>query len=398
MESAEIIGFILKYFNFEQLCIAERINSNFKYCVSLELALVKYILISAKFLRIRKIIDEFSLNRTEEETLNLMKNILIPHKTLTKLKISCDDHWINLPQCRNLKFLHINIGRDFTASEYRSLYEFLSNNDKIETLSIWNICPDEVLISKLSLLPNLKEFEFGIWFDFDVSIFQYHKADHIRQLKKVEKISVSFPEISKVETEFVCALLAHCPNLIHFDLHSTNQIESFRIDYLDSGNDSHDEDDDFYQDKELLFKMINLKELFVINYVTMPDVQNISILKKLDLLHLVLKNMDDIKRARKISFPDSLKSLHIYITGVPCSSSTDKAFSKLIDVVLDRCPNLSSFSTGNLSKTQLRKVPVKWPNLKSLSIEQLGTINKEFYTVEDFEYVVENMPNLHILK
>uniref|UniRef100_A0A915IBL9 Uncharacterized protein n=1 Tax=Romanomermis culicivorax TaxID=13658 RepID=A0A915IBL9_ROMCU len=169
-----------------------------------------------------------------------------------------------------------------------------------KTLSIWNICPDEVLISKLSLLPNLKEFEFGIWFDSDVPIFQYRKADHIEQLEKVEKISVSFSEISKVETEFVCALLAHCPSLIHFDLHSTNsidavfcrdifksiccppdQIESFRIDYLDSGND--DGDEDFYQDKELLFKMINLKELFVVNYVTMRDVQNISILKKLDL-------------------------------------------------------------------------------------------------------------------
>uniref|UniRef100_A0A915IHC5 Uncharacterized protein n=1 Tax=Romanomermis culicivorax TaxID=13658 RepID=A0A915IHC5_ROMCU len=178
-----------------------------------------------------------------------------------------------------------------------------------------------------------------------------------------------------------------------------DQIESFRIDYLDSGNDdSDDEDDDFYQDKELLFKMINLKELFVINYVTMHDVQNISILKKLDLLHLVLKNMDDIRRARRISFPDSLKSLRIYITGVPCSSSTEKAFSKLIDVVLDRCPNLSSFSTGDLSKRQLRKVPVKLPNLKSLSIEQLWGIKNELYTVEDFEYVVENMPNLHILK
>uniref|UniRef100_A0A915L778 Uncharacterized protein n=1 Tax=Romanomermis culicivorax TaxID=13658 RepID=A0A915L778_ROMCU len=115
-------------------------------------------------------------------------------------------------------------------------------------------------------------------------------------------------------------------------------------------------------------------------------------------LHLVLKNMDDIRRAHRISFPDSLKSLRIYITGVPCSSSTDKAFSKLIDVVLDRCSNLSSFSTGNLSITQLRKVPVKWPNLKSLSIEQLGGIKSELYTVEDFEYVVENMPNLHILK
>uniref|UniRef100_A0A915J9M1 Uncharacterized protein n=1 Tax=Romanomermis culicivorax TaxID=13658 RepID=A0A915J9M1_ROMCU len=67
-------------------------------------------------------------------------------------------------------------------------------------------------------------------------------------------------------------------------------------------------------------------------------------------------------------------------------------------VVLDRCPNLSSFSTGDLSKRQLRKVPVKLPNLKSLSIEQLGGIKNELYTVEDFEYVVENMPNLHILK
>uniref|UniRef100_A0A915KM39 Uncharacterized protein n=1 Tax=Romanomermis culicivorax TaxID=13658 RepID=A0A915KM39_ROMCU len=109
--------------------------------------------------------------------------------------------------------------------------------------------------------------------------------------------------------------------------------------------------------------------------------------------------MDDIKRAhRKTSFPDSLKSLHIYITGVPCSSSTDKAFSKLIDDVLDQCPDLCSFSTGDLCKRQLRKVPVKLPKLKSLSIGRLGTINKEFYDVEDFEYVVENMPNLRILK
>uniref|UniRef100_A0A915JJK1 Uncharacterized protein n=1 Tax=Romanomermis culicivorax TaxID=13658 RepID=A0A915JJK1_ROMCU len=65
------------------------------------------------------------------------------------------------------------------------------------------------------------------------------------------------------------------------------------------------------------------------------------------------------------------------------------------DLILDRCPNLRYFSVDNLNGEQMRKLPLKTPNLQYLKLCYMTSYSDPI--IDDLAYLMENLPNLRQL-
>uniref|UniRef100_A0A915L7I4 F-box domain-containing protein n=1 Tax=Romanomermis culicivorax TaxID=13658 RepID=A0A915L7I4_ROMCU len=439
MDDVHVITQILKYFDFEELCIAERINSYFKSCVESELYRLRYVdfdriftgswmkkltclEIDSDFIRIfgwEKALSfvENSRNlrqisvyingcyKCNNELQERINKVIIGHCGLMKLEICRgDDLWIDLSSCRNLTHLTIESIRRMKISEYEQLYTFLDINLNLESLNIGKVSHNKLqLIEKLMRLPKLKRLSLDICqSDTDVDEdpdLSYHRIIPDLYFVSLQNIRVDCGNLES-HTKFVGFLLARSPLLKEFILEAVhsdlafyyilfdkfplyNQLEIFGIFFKLAY-----ELQCFIYDE--LSKMVNLKyfELRTRHVVT-DDVRKISKLKKLKFLQWSDQNAASLKMIHSSS---SLQGLDLYCNAMMSPSATD--------LILDQCPNLRFFSVSFLNGEQMRKLPIRAPKLEYLrlcNIIPFPFMQNPSPIIDDLTNLVENLPNLHQL-
>uniref|UniRef100_A0A915ID82 F-box domain-containing protein n=1 Tax=Romanomermis culicivorax TaxID=13658 RepID=A0A915ID82_ROMCU len=185
MDDVVIITEILKYFNFEELCIAERINQNFKSCVKLELHQLRYIDFDRMFsISWTKILGKIQRYCSGLRRLRNLNNVLWKRPCLKKLTcLEIDPDFIEMFGWENaLSFVENSRNmRQLSASihDYELLdSELRGRRNKViiahsalmkleieqrESLDIAHISHDNVqLMKKLMRLPKLKTLSLNI--------------------------------------------------------------------------------------------------------------------------------------------------------------------------------------------------------------------------------------------
>uniref|UniRef100_A0A915HTV4 Uncharacterized protein n=1 Tax=Romanomermis culicivorax TaxID=13658 RepID=A0A915HTV4_ROMCU len=249
-------------------------------------------------------------------------------------------------------------------------------------------------------LPKLKSLslyidQFNTHLDEDFDL-PYHRIINDLYFVSLQNILIDCGNLDS-HAKFVAFLLTRSPLLKEFSLSAVadnlpfyrilfdkfplyDRIEIFTIPY----ELTYEVQSFIYNE---LSKMMNLK-YFCLNsrFFRFEDVQKVSELRKLKFLHWSARNAAALKIIRSSCL---FNGIYLY--------DIQKGSPASIELILHQCPNLRYFSVDVLNGEQMRKLPLKAPNLQYLQLRNNIVGNSSTDIVSIIAYLVENLPNLRQL-
>uniref|UniRef100_A0A915IA45 Uncharacterized protein n=1 Tax=Romanomermis culicivorax TaxID=13658 RepID=A0A915IA45_ROMCU len=396
MDDVVVIMEILKYFNFEELCIAERINANFKSCVQSELRRLRYIDLDRIFTY--SWMDVINKIQAHCSGLRHLKNF----NSVTSFMVK--KRWWDLPDPFIEEDFEDNFFIPLPGLEKLACLEF---DLKFIEVFGWKYT--------LNLVENARRLE------------QLSAAIHANKIfnneveERICKFIIGHSALRKLEIIQHNGLLidlASCRNLTHFSLTLYGRMLSADYEQLYALLDVNlnlvldvnlnlatVEIATQSRNLPLMEKLMRLPKLKSLLLHISGDDSNLPYHRFIkDLYFASLQNIraSPLQTANKQNLHWSSKDAAA-LKKMSCNSSlqgidldNNSASPASLDLILDQCPNLHYFRVDRLNGQEIRKLPLKVPKLEYFQL--CYHISKTIpVTVDDLTYLVENLPNLRQL-
>uniref|UniRef100_A0A915J0S8 F-box domain-containing protein n=1 Tax=Romanomermis culicivorax TaxID=13658 RepID=A0A915J0S8_ROMCU len=309
MESIEVVNLIAKYLDFTQLCIAQRINTTFNFCITIELRSLKCIDFNRLFT------DECYYGQVFDKIYVYCPNLCKFHHFLSDW-----DHW-NFDQSRVLhilrNFSRLDIGPDFVRKfglgAALTLIEQAANLQQL-FLELFQHYVDNIHICQsLTKLVITSGFQQGLpplWINLPLL------CTNLRALN----IKIGVP----LKPEQVAQL---------YELLDVNRnLEELKVGHLQA-------------DDLLARKLINLRH-FNYRQIKLEDAQMIASLRDLNFWQLSHDGWTNTSTLTMVC-SSSLEGLSLYI-GMDVID--------WIDIVVNNCPNLKYLCTNRITGEKMRRL------------------------------------------